>query len=465
MPPALHSDFSASSSSRLLACPGSYELGRVAAQVSGNQSSVYAAEGTLAHSLAESALTSGMDLQQVIGRTYTVAGFEFTVDEEFIENVMLYVNQIRLLDAMGYVRVLETVVDPSIHWAGLPDLGVHLFGTADCIAYHPVTEDLRVLDLKFGSGIPVEARGNTQLLYYAAGALNLQVINNLRALASLPPYLPEDEWTPSVVFATIIQPRAFHPEGAIREVCYSTQEIVDWSRFALYTGVETAVNDNGQTLKPGESQCRWCPARPCSAQIEHSKKLSLALFASAPDANVPIPGLDLDTQTLMGVTEFGTPATTAPVMQQDTPDHGPSISDARLVELLDMAEVIKPMIKALEAIAEDRLSKNSTALEGKYKLVPKVARRTWIGDPAAIMADLKREAIPEHAYTEAKLRTPAQVEKHVSRKEFSQIVAKHIQKTSSGVNLAPIGDPRQRALRGPTAQEAFGFKGSGKTPS
>src|SRR3546814_20089413 len=44
-----------------------------------------------------------------------------------------------------------------------------LFWTCDAVLYRPATGELRVYDLKYGSGVPVEVERNSQELYYGLG--------------------------------------------------------------------------------------------------------------------------------------------------------------------------------------------------------------------------------------------------------------------------------------------------------
>jgi len=443
MPPSAHSDFSASSSARLIACPGSFALG-IAASTGGRKSSVYSAEGTLAHSVAEAAIFSGADPASVKGKTYEADGFQFTPDDDFLDAVQVYIDQVTAYRALGYLVALEVQVDPSVHWTGLPDLGIDLFGTADCVAYHPETKHVAIVDLKFGRGVPVEVKGNTQLLYYAAGVCSERV---LRTLARGTGRVVGKSWLPDRVTATIVQPRAFHPDGPVREQDYTGQEIVDWARDTLHWGVERAINDHGTTLKPGD-HCRWCPAQPCQAQQDHSSKLSRDLFMAAPLDNEPGEGDDqgdpLSVQTQAADVPQGT--------------QGPEIADDKLAELLDRIEVMKPMMRAVENLAHQRLKERSQSISG-WKLVPKIARRKWNDDPDNIKAAANAAGIDPTKIIQENMRTPAQVERLVGKDNYRDHIEQFVTKESSGSNLAPDGDPRGRVQQGRSAQEAFGIAG------
>lgn len=433
-----HSQFPASSAYRLLACPGSYALGQ-SVDTGERRSTVFSAEGTLAHSLSEAAVLSDADLSGFAGRSFKADGFEFTADEDFLEAVEVYVEFVRGLRALGYIVMLETRVSPMIHWAGLPDLGIDLFGTADCIAYHPITGKLVIADLKFGKGIAVEAAGNPQFLYYGAGALSPDLLNYaLRAHghAALP-----DGWTPTEVDTVVIQPRAYHPDGPIREAHYTGAEVKDWARTTLYDGVKTAINDKGKTLVPGE-HCRFCPALAhCPAAEKHTLDAAREAFKNAPLVNVPdAAGGDPDAAPVQALAAL--------------PDT--HISDKKLSELLDKIAVIKPYFAALEKLAEDRLAA-ARPVPG-WKLIPTQTRRVWADDEPQIVSALFNAGLAPGQYTETRLRTPAQTEKLIGKAKFKALMDQLglVTQSPAGTKLAPEGDPRARAKIGRTAQEAFG---------
>ena len=149
-----HALLSASSAHRWLACPPS----AVAAAAYENTSSEYAAEGTMAHEVAE-IVVSGC-IRPETGRD----GFAPEVTQEMLDCAAGYRDyiqeQIRTPDA---VRMLERRVDFSEY---VPDG----FGTCDCIIIQGNT--LTIIDYKYGRGVQVSAVDNPQMRLYALGALN-----------------------------------------------------------------------------------------------------------------------------------------------------------------------------------------------------------------------------------------------------------------------------------------------------
>lgn len=428
MPPVVHSDFSASASARLLACPGSFARGKEAADGTRN-STVYSAQGTLAHAIAEACIHSGADPFSFVGRTMSADGFDFTVDDEFAEAVEVYVNFARTFIALGYAVALERQVSPQVHWDGLTPLAIHLFGTSDLVAYHPDTRTLVIGDLKFGRGVAVDAKGNTQLRYYGSGAAHPDVLVPLCEAHGMEFAGVER------VELTIVQPRAYHPDGPIRQDVVSYADLVEWARTTLYDGVKTAMEDNGQTLSAG-SHCRFCPVlASCEKPQEVSRQVAAAAFANTPPENVPFDEV-LD-----------------PDADADLP--GVHISDAKLAELLDKIELLEPWMRALRQMAQDRLEAGRDV--PGWKVVPKRALRRWADeDDAEVLASLANAGLHEDQYSTTKPLTPAQVERKVGRKTYEALVAPHVVKRSSGNTVASDGDPRARLRAARSGAEAFG---------
>ena len=101
-----HAKLSPSGAHRWMACPGS--VGLEAAFP--DQSSAYAAEGTLAHTLASEHLDgSGLHPSQRIGEVYEVDGFTFTVDAAMADYVDNYCRLVREYADGGLLLVEQRV--------------------------------------------------------------------------------------------------------------------------------------------------------------------------------------------------------------------------------------------------------------------------------------------------------------------------------------------------------------------
>lgn len=429
---------------RNLACPGAYHAAQ-AMDDGVRRSSIYAAEGTLAHSLAEVCVQTGKTMDYFVGQKRHADGFDFEITDDFADHAQVYVDVLTGLRAMGFAVALENVVTPQTHWDGLAPLSalpiikangntipggpMHLFGTADCIAYDATNRRVIIADLKFGAGIPVNAEGNPQLLYYGAGAICEDVLRSICTQSGMP-YNGVD-----TVELIVVQPRAYHPLGPIRRAEYTADFVREWARTDLYDAVKAAINDKGQTRNAGD-HCRFCPALPhCDAPRELALATARTAFANAPMTNLPV------------VPKNASAAQTLPFV---------TLSDAELGELLDKISIIKPWLDALHGLALDRL-KSGTPIPG-WDRVPTRSTRKWADeDTDAILAALSGTPLtPDQYLAPNKPLSPTQVEKRVGASIYRQHIAGLVVKNSSGTTLAPAGDPRAR-VKGRTAQEAFAF--------
>lgn len=153
-----HALLSASSAHRWLNCPPS----AIAAARYEDEGSEFAAEGTLAHEVAES--VAGMVDPHGSWDLYDYLKSHHGCDQEMIDCAMEYSDYIHEhIKSPTATVLLEQRVDFS-PW--VPDG----FGTCDCIILQDDT--MTVIDYKYGKGVAVDAENNPQLRLYALGALN-----------------------------------------------------------------------------------------------------------------------------------------------------------------------------------------------------------------------------------------------------------------------------------------------------
>lgn len=152
-----HAILSASSSSRWIHCPPSVRL----SQKYEDEVSPYALEGTSAHALAEYKLKKllGLDVKD------PTDDLDF-YDEEMDELTEGYASYV--------TEVISRYENPAVFVEERLDLSEYVkesFGTADCVVVGG--KELHVIDLKYGQGVLVDAKENTQLMLYGLGALTL----------------------------------------------------------------------------------------------------------------------------------------------------------------------------------------------------------------------------------------------------------------------------------------------------
>ena len=241
-PAKAHSNFGASVAHRFIACPGSV---RLCATVP-NTGSVYAAEGTAAHALAQHCLEQRDAAANYIGETFE----KFVVTKDMADAVQVYLDRIESLfdEAAGDELNVE-------HKFTLSHIADDCFGTNDCSIYKPSTGELYVDDYKHGAGHAVEVKDNAQLLYYALGAATRYGNRPIRR-----------------VIIAITQPRCYHPDGPVRSMVVDAVTLLEWGED-LRDAVELARKPDAP-LHSG-SHCKFCPAAATCPEL-HRKALDAA---------------------------------------------------------------------------------------------------------------------------------------------------------------------------------------------
>ena len=224
-----HAKLSPSGAHRWMACPGSVNLEAPFPDTS----SVYAAEGTVAHDVAAQCLIDNRDPASFIGDVMEVDGFTFTVDKAMADYVADYVKLVRDL-ANGKTLYAESKV-PIGHLTG--EEGAT--GTSDAVIIDVAERNLSIVDLKYGMGVTVEANDNPQLLMYALGAF--EMYNILCDFDTVSMY--------------IHMPRLNY----VAECHISTQELLDFGATVWQAASRTRSEVTYTT--PGEKQCRFCKAK------------------------------------------------------------------------------------------------------------------------------------------------------------------------------------------------------------
>lgn len=220
----LHSRLSPSSAYRWLSCPGSLDSDGIVLEAS-----VYAAEGTVAHGLAEKCFVLGERAEKFLGEKVEQEGFTITIDEEMVDAVQMYCDFLDMFRA-GTPALLEKRIEHS----SIPDFG----GTIDAVLPY----QHHIVDFKYGAGNPVEVEGDAYGTWFGQNA-------QLACYALL--YSAEFNIREEIK-ATIIQPRAHHADGPIRTTVF-TPEYLDH-----FAGDVRMVAERAGQLLAGD-HCKWCP--------------------------------------------------------------------------------------------------------------------------------------------------------------------------------------------------------------
>lgn len=244
-----HAKLSASGSHRWLACPGSIK----AEEGIKDKQSPHAAEGSMAHELAELVLEQGGSAFDWEGKHLIEWNAE-PVTREMVEYIQEYVD---FVASVGGTQMYEEQVDFS-PW--VPEG----FGTSDVIAFDGDT--MRIIDLKYGKGIKVYAKDNPQGVLYALGALNEY----------------GDFYDFERIIITIHQPRLDH----IDEWEINKDDLLKWGEW-IAQRAELALSDDAERV-PGEKQCSFCKVRHnCKALETMTAKVIGAEFDDLDELDTP----------------------------------------------------------------------------------------------------------------------------------------------------------------------------------
>lgn len=380
-----HARLAPSAAHRWMNCPGSVK----ASEGIEDKLSPYAAEGTAAHEFAAHCLAKGYDPVRFIGHVIDVEaknpGEMFgnkgladgvrrhEVTDEMAEGVMLYVDYVRnLVDTEDVEFDIEQRLD-------MTHVHPSMFGTGDALVYRPKESALHLVDLKFGRGVVVSPEENAQLLTYALGAVTRYGNRPI-----------------DTVHLTIIQPRAYHPEGPIRTWITDPVTIVEFEDRLSELARATEADD--APLAPGD-WCRFCPAAPtCPAKKDQMMETAKRLYE---------------------------------VVELEQP-----VDKDEMGALLTKTREVADWIKSFEQYAFEQAEVGK--LPTGYKLVKKRPTRKW-KDEDTVADKLSALGFDDSViFAEPKVRTVAQMEKALGKnKDEIQFL---YEKVSSGNKLVPVED-------------------------
>lgn len=238
--PDVHALLSASSAERWINCPPSARL----TENMPDTESPHAAEGTLAHSLAE--LKVRKKFENMRKSEYDRRLGEIRKDPlyapEMDGHTDTYLDCI-LKVAHGYSKVKPYVIaEKRLDYSAYVPGG---FGTCDCAML--CKNDLHIFDFKYGKGgVPVSAEDNPQLKLYALGALaEYSFLYDVQS-----------------VMLHIVQPRLDN----ISDFTIGVDALTEWGN-SIRPAAELAYKGEGE-FKCGD-WCRFCKAKAtCRARAE-----------------------------------------------------------------------------------------------------------------------------------------------------------------------------------------------------
>lgn len=250
-----HAILSPSSAKRWIHCTPSALL----AEAAGSKSSVYAEEGTLAHEIAEYALT-----QYLEGIYDPIIDDAIPLKDEHLKNPLFSIDMANYIrDYCEYV-IAEVYETDKVDWptkvflerkVDITDYAPDSFGSVDVTLESSHT--IHIIDLKYGAGVKVTADYNEQMMLYALGALKAAAskdITNIRM--------------------TIAQVRLDHYDTFEM----SKGELLDWAEKVLKPAAKAAIQGEGKQVIGS-----WCGFCPVKAQCRAQRDAILADFDEKPE--------------------------------------------------------------------------------------------------------------------------------------------------------------------------------------
>ena len=235
-----HSRLSPSKACIWMQCPGMIALTK---DLPPDESSKYAAEGTLAHALLEKCLKDGTQPDQHIGEE--IADTDKGLTGEVTEDMALAVRY-----ATDWVRNRAEQCAGKIITERKVDIVPGIGGTTDITIVSAIDDTLIVADYKHGANVAVDAEDNEQMEFYSEGVLRDPILGPAVAACSK-------------IELTIIQPRV-----SFRSTKHSTTTI---TRDELAMFIERG-KQRQKEISEGSTELHdgtWCKKGFCRARKEN----------------------------------------------------------------------------------------------------------------------------------------------------------------------------------------------------
>lgn len=371
-----HAKLSASGSNRWINCPGSIVLEECFEE----KESEYAEEGTLAHAVAELKLTKYF--KKGIGpKKFKSRMDEFKKSEYWNKSMDDYTDDYFNLvkeKALAYPDKPFVEIELKVDYSNIAPEG---FGTCDCVMLHG--DELHIIDLKYGTGVKVEAKDNTQLMLYALGVYNMYSII----------------YSMKTIHLTIVQPRLNNFDTHtinLDELLAFGERIKPIAKEAFNDSDKLAVGDH----------CKFCKAKSkCRARAE-------AMFKPVEENVLPV--MDKKPGDLLTSQEIG--------------------------DLLMKLDGVVDWIKSLESegLAEALAGNEVTG----FKVVEGRSVRKIIDESLAV-SKLVSAGFEEPLLYERKLLSMTNLEKLVGKKDFATILDGVIEKPPGKPTLVKASDKRK----------------------
>lgn len=373
----VHALLSASGANRWMSCTPS---ARLEEQYGGpDKPSPYAAEGTIAHELAELYIRHDIlqncedeEFNEKLGALMDNEHF----NEEMFDEVPKYVGYIQEQVNAAYVDT----PDPAILLEQKVDLTDYIpeaFGSCDFILI--CDGHMEVVDLKYGKGIPVSATANKQLMLYALGAYHKY----------------EMMYEINSVSLTIVQPRLDN----ISTWNITVNDLLNWAKTEVKPKAELAFKGEGD-LVAGD-WCRFCKVKNRCKQLA-AKNLELAKH------------------------EFKEPEL---------------LTDEEIADILEKGPKFVEWFNSIQSYALTEATENYKVWPG-FKLVEGRSMRKWLNEDDVEQRLLANNYGEDEIYN-LKLKGISDIQKVVGGKvAFEALLSDLVIKPQGKPTLVPISDKR-----------------------
>lgn len=435
-----HSLLGPSSAKRWLTCTPSARMSESIPDT--GYMSPYAAEGTAAHAFAE--IRVNWRLRALSDHDYRVRIAQAKEDfEREIENwtrfdwdsIDSYVDYcVGEVERLGgnYLTGGDAIweAERAVDFSEFVPMGK---GTADFTIVNAKTGVIKAIDLKFGTGVAVDARGNEQARLYALGlACGNGPGDPLgRSIGS------HADWQDIEVEWAIHQPRLNY----VGEDSTTLGELFEWAEEYVKPRAEMAWRGEGE-LNPSEEACRFCRAAPtCRARFEYNRDVALAEF-----------GIEFESIS----TEKGE-TVVAKVTKEPN-----SLTPEEVGALLPRLDAWVKWASEVQARALVMARDEGLEIPG-YKLVRGRSNRGWDTSIEGYDEQVK-QALLDKGFPETQIMTPpvppqlksvAQIEKAVGKRAYTEVVDPFVVKPLGKPTLVPEYDPRDAITDATRAEEAL----------
>lgn len=366
---AQHALLSASGADRWMNCPPSARL----EENEENKSSIYAREGTFAHNLGELKLLHHQG--EITKAEFNKKLKEMKQDEFYTEELEKYVDVYVdfAIEKINEHKAGIIFIEKRVDYSCICKEG---FGTCDLLILNGDT--IEVVDLKFGKGLKVDAKNNSQLKLYALGA-----VDNFNFI-----------FEAKKVRMTIVQPRLDHISTDEMEV----EDLLAWGEKEVKPKADLAFQGEGE-LSPGD-WCRWCRVKDrCRARAQANMELAKLDFKDAP-----------------------------------------LLTDIEVVMVLEQVDELVKWAKDVEKYAYTEAVNKGKEWPG-FKLVEGRRTRKYTSKEEVAKVLLQAGYEEEKIYSKSLL-SLTKLEKQLGKKEFEEVIGSLIERPPGKAKLVPDEDKR-----------------------